>query len=402
MRILHIISTLNPAAGGPSEGVRLLLSFEREGYVGEVVTFDDPNADYLNNLPFRVNAIGPVNSTYGFTPRLYPWLKQNRDRFDGFIVNGLWQYCGLACMLALRGRAPYMVFTHGMLDPYFKRAFPLKHIKKLLYWYPFEFWVLKNAYRVLFTTETERVLAAKSFALWSWKPHVVPYGIKAPEGAPGHDIEAFYKAVPALRDQRFLIFLGRIHHKKGCDLLIKAFSQVAATDPALHLLMAGPDQDGWIPELNRIAVESGCADRIHWSGILRDAPKWGAFRASEAFILPSHQENFGIAVAEALSCGRPVLLSDQVNIGGMLEGQGCSLIEPDTLEGTRRLLEQWIAMPVSERQTMVENAGNAFRSRFDMRENAQTIIRLFETALNTAFDRRNRSRSKAGPRWNRT
>ncbi len=388
MRILHIISTLDPAAGGPSEGVRLLLTFEKEGYSGEVITLDDPEAPFLKNLPFRVHAIGPVGTTYGYTSKLYPWLRRNRDNFDGFIVNGLWQYCGLACMLALRGHSPYMVFTHGMLDPYFKRAFPRKHLKKAVYWYASEFWVLRNAYRVLFTTETEERLAQQSFALWSWKPDIVPYGIVPPAAPEAEDIAAFYAAVPALREKRFLLFLGRIHPKKGCDLLIRAFCAIADQDPDLHLLMAGPDQDGWAPELKAIAEKAGFSHRIHWPGILRDAPKWGAFRASEAFVLSSHLENFGIAVAEALACSRPVLLSDQVNIGSMLEGFDCSLIEPDTLEGTRRLLERWIALSPQQRQIMQANAQECFRTRFDIRENTGTLVRLFETALSSGFVRR--------------
>jgi glycosyltransferase involved in cell wall biosynthesis len=388
MRILHIISTLNPAAGGPSEGVRLLLTYKKEGYVGEVVTFDPPDAPYIKGMPFKVNALGPVESTYGFTWKLYPWLRENRKRFDGFIVNGLWQYCGLACMLALQGSAPYMVFSHGMLDPYFKRRFPLKHFKKAIYWYPFEFWVLRNAFRVLFTTETERLLAEESFALWSWKSHVVPYGIRASTTPPAQDIEQFLEKVPAMRGKRFLVFLGRIHPKKGCDLLIQAFCDVAKSDPDLHLLMVGPDHDNWSVELKQIAEKHGMQDRIHWPGLLRDGPKWGAFRAAEAFILPSHQENFGIAVAEALACDLPVLLSTQVNIVSLIEGENCSIVEPDTLEGTRRLLERWIALTPQERLEMRQNAARCFQTRFDMRENAFTIIRLFETALDTQFNRR--------------
>ena len=70
------------------------------------------------------------------------------------VVNGLWQYCGYAAWRTLAGNTPYVVFTHGMLDPYFKHAFPLKHIKKWLYWVPAEYRVLRDAYRVL----PERVL----------------------------------------------------------------------------------------------------------------------------------------------------------------------------------------------------------------------------------------------------
>ena len=90
MRILHIIGTLNPAAGGPSESVRALLSFGPIGYTGEVVTLDSPDEAYADDIPFPVHALGPIQTVYGYTRKLLPWLRANRDRFDGVVVNGLW------------------------------------------------------------------------------------------------------------------------------------------------------------------------------------------------------------------------------------------------------------------------------------------------------------------------
>ncbi len=381
MHILHIISTLDPAAGGPAEGVRLLLSQADENWTGEVVTLDTPDAPFLSGLPFPVHAVGPITSVYGYSRNLLPWLRANRSRFDGFLLNGMWQYCGLATMLAARNYLPYMLFAHGMLDPYFKRRFPLKHVKKILYWYPVEFWVLRRAWRVLFTTESERVLAGQSFALSSWRAAIVPYGIDIPGTPRETNIAAFHAAVPALNGKRFIVFLGRIHPKKGCDLLIEAFCTLASSDPQLHLLMAGPDPDRWGDTLRTLAVKAGAADRIHWPGILRGPAKWGAFLAAEAFILPSHQENFGIAVAEALACGCPVLLSDQVNIGSVIGGSGCTYIEPDTKEGTVNLLRRWVTTPRPEREQMAKAATVCFQERFDLRESVRTIQHLFEEAL---------------------
>ena len=380
MHLLHIVSTLDPAAGGPAEGVRLLLSQTADGCTGEVVTLDAPDAPCLRDLPFPAYGVGPIQSVYGYHARLYPWLRANRHRFDGFLLNGMWQYCGLATMLAAGRTTPYMVFAHGMLDPYFKRRFPRKHVKKVLYWYPVEFWVLRRAFRVLFTTETERTLAQQSFAFSSWKSALVPYGVEVPQEHPALLREVFYQAVPALQGRRFLIFLGRIDRKKGCDLLVEAFCLEAAQNPELHLLMAGPERDGWGDELRAMAEQHGFADRIHWPGILRGPAKWGAFFASEAFVLPSHQENFGIAVAEALACGRPVLISDQVNLAGTIKDDGCSLIEPDTLEGTRQLLRAWLTLTPMEREAMSRNAHDCFRQRFDLRRSVRTIMNLFAEA----------------------
>jgi glycosyltransferase involved in cell wall biosynthesis len=96
-------------------------------------------------------------------------------------------------------------------------------------------------------------------------------------------------------------------------------------------------------------------------------------------VLPSHQENFGIAVAEALACGRPALLSDKVNIAAEIAADGAGLLEADTAEGTQRLLERWIAMPAAERDAMGARALACFQRRYDMRAGAKAIVEIFET-----------------------
>jgi glycosyltransferase involved in cell wall biosynthesis len=380
MHILHIIRTLNPEIGGPAESVRMLLSYRHIGYKGEVVTLDDPKAPYLQNMDFPVHALGPTGTNYGFNTKLVPWLIANRSRFEGVVVNGLWQYCGYAAWRTLAGKTPYLVFTHGMLDPYFKHAFPLKHIKKWIYWVPAEYRILRDAYRVLFTSETERHLAKQSFWLQKWNPYVVPYGSSGPSGEPTALQEVFLENYPQLRDKRFLLFLGRIHQKKGCDLLINAFGKIAHQDPELQLVMAGPDQQQWSSALKEMARSQGIANRVHWPGMLTGSAKWGAFYAAEAFVLPSHQENFGIAVAESLSCGTPVLLADKVNIAKDIVQDRAGFMESDTQEGTVNLLQRWIATPLEERRAMSKRALDCFHRRYDMRENAKAIIRLFETA----------------------
>ena len=134
-----------------------------------------------------------------------------------------------------------MVFVHGMLDPYFKRAFPLKHAKKWVSWVGAEYWLLRRARRVVFTTDLERRLAEQSFWMWRWKPMVMALGAE-PVGVDA-DVarEAFHAICPGARGERFLLFLGRVIRKKGCDLLVEAFARCAGEDAGLHLVMAGPD-----------------------------------------------------------------------------------------------------------------------------------------------------------------
>ncbi len=381
MRLLHIIGTISPEAGGPSQSVRAILANGPADYRGEVASLDPPDAPFLKEVSFPVHPLGPTVTPFRLTRKLVPWLRANGDRFDGIVVSGLWQYVGLAVWFVFRGRKPYVVFTHGMLDPYFKHNFPLKHMKKWVYWLLGEYWVLRGAFRVLFTTEAEEKLARQSFWLHRWKSAVVPYGTVGPVGDPAENLESFYALQPELRGKRFVVFLGRIHRKKGCDLLVEAFARIASTDPGLELVIAGPDQQQWAASLKKIAEQAGVAGRLHWPGMLQGSAKWGALRAAEVFILPSHQENFGIAVAEALSVHCPVLVSDKVNIWEDVVADGCGFMEPDTLEGTVRLLQRWIALSPEQRETMKERAFSTFFSRYDMKQNAKKIIRLFDAAL---------------------
>jgi glycosyltransferase involved in cell wall biosynthesis len=381
MKILHIVGSINPAAGGPTEAIRMIIRYRPPGYEAEVATLDSPDAPFLGDFPFKVHALGTKNAAW-YSPKLIPWLKANRDRFDGIIVHGLWEFTGLAALIAFAGHKPFLVFTHGMLDPYFKRRYPLKHAKKWVYWLLVQYWVLRSATRVMFTTELERDLATKSFWLWRWDPMVVSYGADPQQQNIEALIPAFHEQCPELRlegkDRRILLFLARIDPKKGCDLLLQAFAAIANAHPELHLIMAGPDSRGLRKDLQKITDDAGLGDRVHWPGMLSGAAKWGAFAICDAFVLPSHQENFGIAVAEALACGRPVLISDQINIAPEIAADGCGLVEPDTLDGTILLLERWLALDADERAAMRKQARATFAKRYDMRRNSAFILRTFE------------------------
>lgn len=375
--ILHLVSSLDPRTGGTAEGVmQLSAAARRQGHSIEIATLDAPGSLWGHDLGLPVHQLGPGRGgTYCYAPRLLPWLIANRPRFGAVIVNGLWQYHGFAAWLALRGTStPYFVFPHGMLDPWFKRTFPLKHAKKWLYW-PFgEYRILRDARAVLFTCEEERRQARESFWLYRVNEVVTTLGTPGPGiSDPDAQREAFLQRFPQLRNQRLLLFLGRMHRKKGCDLLLEAFASVASEHPAPHLVMAGPDPDGLQTSLAS-RISPSAATRITWTGMLEGDVKWGAFRAAEAFVLPSHQENFGIAVAEALACNVPVLVSRHVNIWREIDQAGAGLIDEDTRAGTLSLLRRWLDLDAHRRAVMAERAGQTFRNCFQIDAAALRLI----------------------------
>jgi glycosyltransferase involved in cell wall biosynthesis len=380
MRILNVIRSVNPVHGGPAEGLRQSIRATAAlGHVEEVLTLDAPADPWLGAFPVPTHAIGPVAANYGYAGRLVPWLRRHARRYDAVVVHGLWQYHGLAVWRALRdGNVPYFVFCHGMLDPWFKREYPLKHLKKWLYWPWGEYRVLRDANAVLFTAEEESILARQSFWLYRARHAVVGYGLQLDAVAHAARAETFHDAFPATRGKRIVLFLGRIHPKKGCDLLIEAFARLAQREPALHLVMAGPDQVGARRGLEALAAQLGVAERISWCGMLGGEMKWAAFRAAEVFALPSHQENFGIAVAEALAVGLPVLISQRVNIWREIVADAAGFAEPDTLAGTAALLERWLALSSEQRATMREAAVLCYRRHFHIEAAARRLMATIE------------------------
>jgi glycosyltransferase involved in cell wall biosynthesis len=345
----------------------MVLSLAATGHAAEVLTLDRPDAPWLEGFPCVVHAVGRSLSTYGYSPRLLPWLREKSGDYDAVVVHGIWQYHSFAAWQALRrGGPPYFVFTHGMLDPWFKRAYPLKHLKKWLYWPWADYRVLRDARAVLYTAEEERRLAHQSFWLFRSRDAVVGLGITAPTGDPAIQRDVFLRSYPGLRDKRVLLFLSRIHEKKGCDLLVEAFARLADRDPLLRLVMAGPDQTGWRDTLMRLSRTLGVEERICWPGMLSGDMKWGAYYTAELFVLPSHQENFGIVVAEALACGVPVLISNKVNIWREIGDDGVGIVTDDTLSGVVAGLEQWLALSDEQRNSMGTGAAQTFRNRYEI------------------------------------
>jgi glycosyltransferase involved in cell wall biosynthesis len=388
MRILNIISTLDPSGGGPIEGsIRLSELWREQGHVADFATLDSPDAPFLKGIESNVtplgrlgapgSAQGPTRFTerFGYTPAIVPWLRGNVARYDAVVVHGLWNYSTLAARRVLPGgKTPYFVFPHGALDPWFGKADPRKHAAKHLLWPLSEGVLMNNATAVLFTTEDERQLANGCHWPWRVRSAVVGFGSSDVEGDAEQQIAAFRAAVPALGERPFLLFLSRIHPKKGCDLLIEGFARLAAAHPELDLVMAGPDEKGWRIELEARCRALGIAERVHWTGMIKGDLKWGAFRACEAFALTSHTENFGIVVAEALACGTPVLITDKVNLWREVAACDAGMIETDTQEGVDRLLARFLALDSEEKAALSGRARICFERHFRMETAAARIL----------------------------
>ena len=381
MKLLRVISSMHPKSGGPCQGIRNAIpALEKLGVYNEVVCLDDPSSSYIKNDPFVIHAIGPAKGPWGYGASLIPWLSENSTNYDAVIVHGLWQYSSHAVYKSLKKKmgqkgslpVPYYVMPHGMLDPYFQKApeRKLKAIRNWIYWKLIESKVVNKSNGVLFTCSEELLLARETFRPYKpIKELNVGYGIIAPPVLTQKMSDEFYKTCPELFGKPYFLFLSRIHSKKGLDLLIQSYKKWmdnVADNEIIKLAIAGPGLETQFgQELNKI-VENDILlkENIFFTGMLTGDSKWGAFYNSTAFVLPSHQENFGIAIVEALACGKPVLISNKVNIWREIEGEKAGFVSNDTLSGTLELLLHWEKLTPEEKTQMNNNARKTFEKYY--------------------------------------
>ena len=386
LKILQLVHTLDPSVGGVAAAVLALSrGLARRGHKLDVVVLDEPDvvaavADRGPADNITVHALGSGLTSYRYSRTLWPWLRQHGGDYDRVIVNGIWQYLSFAAWRRYAGSSvPYYVFPHGMLDPWFKETFPLKHLKKWLYWPWAEYRVLRDAAAVIFTAEEERFRARKSFWLYRCREKVSPLGVEAPLISSNAKSE-FLSRYPQLQNSRNFLFLGRLHPKKGCDILLEAFARFRSND-SISLILAGPDQVGWESDLRRQVTRLNLTNRVVFTGMLEGSMKQGAFASAEAFVLPSHQENFGISVVEALAVSVPVLISNRVNIWREIEADRAGYVESDDLAGTTRLLQRWIDTAPAEREMIRQNARRCFEQRFEINRAVDSLLQILNETL---------------------
>lgn len=398
MRLLRVIANMNPATGGPCEGIRnSIAALQKLGVENEVVSLDNPAAPFLEKDTFTVHALGLGKGPWSYHPKLIPWLLANFHRFDAVVIHGLWLYPSYAVFKALKTYrktitanrsskvTPRMyVMPHGMLDPYFQKASgrKLKALRNWVYWKLIEGKVINSADASLFTCEEELLLARQAFDFYRPKKEVnVGYGIAKPPICSSSVINAFHEKCPEVKDSPYILFLGRLHPKKGVDILIKAYSLLLKErghKSMPQLIIAGPGMEtAYGQTLRKMATESRqLQSKIFFPGMLISEVKWGAFYGCDAFVLPSHQENFGIAVVEALACCKPVLISNKVNIWREIETGGGGIVNNDSLEGTTMLLKKWLDLEAKQKETMKKNAFALFQEHFEAQRVAQ---RFYDT-----------------------
>lgn len=335
MRILHLIATLSRESGGPAQAcVEMAAAVARRGHEVSIYTTnwkdggteDVPTDRVVVRDGFSVRYF-PVHAPRFWKPSMAMARALGRDMpgFDVVHLHSIYLFHDLAGgHYARRHGVPYIVRPHGMLDPYIRAH---HRARKWLMEVTFQNRVLRHATAIHYTSDVEREISTP-FAMGA-PAKVVPLGVDLTGFDALPSPEIFHQRFPETRGKTIVLYLSRLHFKKGLDLLIPAFAELAAKDPSLHLVLAGPD-DGMVAKCREWAARDGVSGRVTFTGMLRGEDKLSAFAAARLFTLPSYSENFGIAPVEAMAAGLPIVISDQVNIWRELQrGGGATAIPCD-------------------------------------------------------------------------
>ena len=386
---------MHPKNGGISHLLANYIAvWDANDISADVVTSDNPDEAYDNSD--RYILLGDLKSNrWGFSKKLELWLLDNISNYDVVIVHGLWQYTNYCVSKVISNlkkkdtQTPKVfIMPHGMLDPYFQKANNrlIKAIRNIIYWAVLEKNIINKSDGLLFTCEEEMRLAALTFS--GYKPKNtfnVGLGIIPPPKYSKNKQEAFYEKFPALDGEKFILFLGRIDEKKGIDMLVDAYEKISEiywSESKLlqKLMIVGPgfDTPYGMALKNRIESNQFLSERIVIANMLSGEDKWGAFYESNAFVLPSHQENFGIAIVEAMACKKAVLTTNKVNIWTEIVQSNSGIVEDDTLIGTIDLLLKWGNLNEEEKIEKCDNAYSVFQNKFNANITALQLVDILE------------------------
>jgi glycosyltransferase involved in cell wall biosynthesis len=369
MRILLVVHAIAPRYGGLAVmGPELASELVRQGHDVSIYTSDVDGPSRLKvpvDRPVISNGVGfnyfrgwTLPGPYVVSPALWRAL---RDKVATFDIVHSWSVYSFSTTVAAywcrKRNVPHMVFPHGSIDPFLLRR---NRPRKWLYTKLFAERDYRQATAVLFNTAEEMRLASdwpglknpEGYTGRRPKRFVVPVGIdpswlQEPNAAAGVRLREKF---PELKGRRLIVYLGRINFKKGLDILARAFALIARDREDLHLVLAGPDSEGYGLKVRGWLADGGVLQKATFTGSLDGEERLAVMQQAEVFALPSYTENFGGVVTEAMASRVPVVISDQVNIWPDVLKAEAGLVVPCDAEATARALRSVLDDPARGRQ----------------------------------------------------
>jgi glycosyltransferase involved in cell wall biosynthesis len=368
MKILMVIPAIGPVYGGTSKiAMELAQALGNLGVHIDLITTDANGASKLNvplnswcNEPgFRIRYFPywQLFGEYKFSSSLTSWLLRHVIDYDIVHINAIFSYPVLgACWACRRHNIPYIIAPHGMLEPW---ALSYKSHKKRLYYTLLERHSLSHASAIQMTSTpeaaNEKVKNLKSAIF------IIPNGIHRSEFDPMSDPVLFYREFPETLGKTLIIYLGRIDPKKGLDLLAASFAKVHGIFPNTHLIIAGPDNIGFLPIARVYFESSGCLDAVTFTGMLAGELKNAALAAANIYVAPSYSEGFSMSVLEGMASGLPCVITEGCNFPEASEAKTACVVKIDSNEITNALIDclqntdEAIAMGKRARKFIFEN-----------------------------------------------
>ena len=384
MRILHVVSGVSPKLGGPANVSGLLRALIRHGVDTTLLTTDNDSDGRLavplnvpvvrGGVPHVFHRVWPMTSRYGFAPSLVVTLKKILPSYDLVHIHWLYDFaCAAAAWAALATDVPFVVQPRASLDPHMRKK---NDLLKRTYLATVGRPLLTQAAAIVFTAEDERALASYGPRRTEW---VISNGLELSEYENLPRPGTFRAAFPEV-DGPFLLFLGRLSPQKGLDLLLPAFQRLLSARPDLWLVVAGPDYKGYERQVRSLAHELGVAHRVLFPGLITGERKLAAFVDADLFVLPSYAENFGGAIVEALACGLPVVISNQVNIHRELSSDGAATVVTCSVDSVTAGIES--ALADTENRSRLSKIGReVVRARYGWDSIVPTLIARYAEAL---------------------
>jgi glycosyltransferase involved in cell wall biosynthesis len=271
------------------------------------------------------------------------------------------------------------MMPHGMLDPYSLRQ---KRWRKRIYLAVSERRNLHGASRLIYTTFHEQQAAQESLS-WLGAGEIIPLGADSPPDMPRQTArETFINLFPQVANRRCLIFLGRIHPKKGLERLLTILPEISRRHPSVLLIIAGDGEQSDVRDLKNLIQSRNIGSHVLFTGMVEGQVKWSALACAEAFILPSRQENFAISMAEAMHSGVPVVITSKVNSWPFVEkAQAGFVIEENGAElGLAKRLDELLSDPDKAR-CMGSRGKNFAKEYFSWQRVTKDMVSLYDRLI---------------------
>ncbi|MDB9446472.1 glycosyltransferase [Anabaena sp. CS-542/02] len=335
MKILMVIPALGEVYGGPTKIVlELAQSIAKLNVSVDIIathangstSLDVPLNQWIRKNGYRIQYFSYLDLfDYKFTGSMTKWLFKNVSNYDIVHTNAIFSYPILAAHLICQFRkVPYISAPHGMMEPW---ALAYKAWKKKLYFSFLEKPLLQRSQALQMTASTES-RHVKSLGLKT-RLVFIPNGIHRQDFVSLPSSEIFYQEFPQTRDKTLIIFLGRIDPKKGLDLLAPAFAQALKKFTDAHLIVAGPDNTGFLPTAESYFIKAGCRDAVTFTGMLTGTLKYAALAAADIYVAPSYSEGFSMSVLEGMATGLPCVITTGCNFPEAGTAKAASIVDID-------------------------------------------------------------------------